>query len=269
MGRCIYLRKGEVHTVPQLSYLMFTSPESFTLSVHNATKNWDGVLEFSTDTTNWAEWNGATTLSSVNNKLYLRGINNTKITGIYDYRWALTGSNISCDGNIENLLNYQTVLNGQHPTMSASCYESMFHSCTSLITAPELPATTLVNSCYNDMFYNCTSLTTIPELPATTLAELCYHGMFTNCTSLITVPKLPATKLVDNCYEHMFWGCSKIKLSATKTGTYNQEYRIPASGSGIDAYATLADMFTSTGGTFAGTPEINTTYYLDSSNHIV
>ena len=119
------------------------------------------------------------------------------------------------------------------------------------------------------MFYNCTSLTTIPELPATTLAELCYHGMFTNCTSLITVPKLPATKLVDNCYEHMFWGCSKIKLSATKTGTYNQEYRIPASGSGIDAYATLADMFTSTGGTFAGTPEINTTYYLDSSNYIV
>lgn len=34
----------------------------------------------------------------------------------------------------------------------------MFWGCTSLITAPELPATTLVNSCYTDMFNGCTSL---------------------------------------------------------------------------------------------------------------
>ena len=34
-----------------------------------------------------------------------------------------------------------------------------------------LPATTLANSCYLNMFYKCTSLTTAPELPATTLAN--------------------------------------------------------------------------------------------------
>jgi hypothetical protein len=34
------------------------------------------------------------------------------------------------------------------------------------------------------MFRGCTSLTTAPELPATTLASNCYHGMFQGCTSL-------------------------------------------------------------------------------------
>ena len=34
------------------------------------------------------------------------------------------------------------------------------------------------------MFSGCTSLTTAPELPATTLAEDCYSYMFKNCTSL-------------------------------------------------------------------------------------
>ena len=31
----------------------------------------------------------------------------------------------------------------------------------------------------------------------------------------------------------------------------------------------MSDMFTNTGGTFTGTPEINTTYYLNESNTIV
>ena len=34
----------------------------------------------------------------------------------------------------------------------------MFYGCTSLTTAPELPATTLVNSCYTQMFFGCTKL---------------------------------------------------------------------------------------------------------------
>ena len=34
------------------------------------------------------------------------------------------------------------------------------------------------------MFNGCTSLTTAPELPAITLAESCYHSMFSGCTSL-------------------------------------------------------------------------------------
>ena len=64
----------------------------------------------------------------------------------------------------------------------------MFSGCTSLTSAPELPATTLANGCYGGMFYNCSSLTTAPAaLPATTLAIGCYAGMFQGCTSLSSV----------------------------------------------------------------------------------
>lgn len=37
------------------------------------------------------------------------------------------------------------------------------------------------------MFNGCTSLTTAPELPATTLAQGCYSNMFKGCSSLNTI----------------------------------------------------------------------------------
>ena len=94
--------------------------------------------------------------------------------------------------------------------VSHSCYYNMFNGCTSLVTAPELPATTLVTACYSNMFNGCTSLVTAPELPATTLAEACYYNMFYKCTSLVTAPELPATTLVTNCYKQMFNSCSRL-----------------------------------------------------------
>ena len=69
-------------------------------------------------------------------------------------------------------------------TLAEDCYFNMFYNCTSLTTAPELPATTLANECYYYMFYGCTSLTTAPELPAATLFKLCYYKMFNGCTTL-------------------------------------------------------------------------------------
>ena len=95
-------------------------------------------------------------------------------------------------------------------TLSSSCYSNMFSGCTSLTTAPELPATTLAGSCYSNMFYGCTSLTTAPELPATTLANYCYSNMFIRCSSLTTAPALPATTLAIYCYSSMFNGCTKL-----------------------------------------------------------
>ena len=44
----------------------------------------------------------------------------------------------------------------------------MFNGCTSLITAPELPAITLVDYCYNGMFQNCTNLNYIKAMFTTT-----------------------------------------------------------------------------------------------------
>ena len=219
-------------------------------------------------------WDGSAIASGEienNHYIYLRGTGNSKITGTTSssVKWSIIGTNIACNGDIDLLLDYSTVKNGNRPAMASYCYSNMFQGCTSLTTAPSLPATTLANNCYNSMFYGCTSLTTAPSLPATTLANNCYNSMFQGCTSLTTVPSLPATTLKINCYNSMFYLCTKIKLSTTASGTYTKSYRIPKNGTGTTASGALVYMFGNTGGTFNGAPKINTTYYLDESNTIV
>ena len=154
-------------------------------------------------------------------------------------------------------------------TLASGCYYGMFYYCTNLTKAPALPATTLVGNCYTSMFEGCTSLTQASALPATTLASACYSNMFGGCTSITKLPALPATTLANYCYANMFNGCSGLKLSSTQTDEYTIKYRIPASGTSTSKTGALNDMFTSTGGTFTGTPEINTTYYLSSDNMVV
>ena len=256
------------------SYLTFSSLRSFTLEVSNATKRWDGTLEYFTSDRTWTTWDGTIILSAHNNDgeyvLYLRGTGNTKITGNgANKNWIITGTDIKCIGNIENLLDYATVASGKHPTMAQYCYYHMFQGCTSLTQAPALPATTLANNCYSGMFAGCTALTQAPALPATTLNQYCYYDMFQGCTSLTQAPALPATKLVTRCYQEMFSGCTSLKLSSTKTGEYTVAYRIPTTGTGSAAVNDVQDMFASTGGTFTGTPGIGITYYLSTDNMIV
>ena len=67
----------------------------------------------------------------------------------------------------------------------------------------------------------------------------------------------------------MFKNFTSLKLSATQAGNYTKAYRIPTSGTGTTESQALLSMFSGTGGTFAGTPEINTEYYLDASNTII
>ena len=285
-----YYIRDYLQKAPQKPYLTFKSPNSFSIST---TKGWNGVMEYSTDASTWAEWDGSEISSSWINgayKLFFRGTGNAKVTGDVsgNYKWSISGADVLCEGNIENLLDYAIVEDGNHPTMANFCYSNMFYGCTSLTKAPDLPATTLTIDCYSSMFYgctsltkapdipattltdhcyqkmfqNCTSLTQAPDLPATTLATYCYQYMFSGCTSLTQAPDLPATTLANNCYQYMFSGCAKIKLSSTQTGEYTVAYRIPSSGTGTTAPSALSNMFKSTGGTFTGTPEINTTYYL-------
>lgn len=196
-------------------YLTFKSPNSFTLKVNDSKKHWDGTLEYSTDAFTWSTWDGTTTLSSTTNGsrdvLHLRGTGNTVITGNNtNYKWVLTGTDIKCIGNIENLLDYAIVASGNHPTMANYCYYYMFRGCTSLTQAPALPATTLAANCYQYMFSGCTSLTQAPALPATTLTDYCYANMFRDCTSLTRASALPATTLANNCYNQMFRGCISL-----------------------------------------------------------
>lgn len=103
-------------------------------------------------------------------------------TSTNDYnRFSLTTGKISASGDIMSLLNGEA-------------------------TSDTIPA----NFCYSGLFQNCTALVSAPELPATTLKSFCYSGMFIGCTSLVSAPELPATTLVLPCYAFMFNGCTKL-----------------------------------------------------------
>lgn len=180
-----------------------------------------------------------------------------------------------------------------YETLSQSCYLSMFENCTSMQKAPDLPAVTVPSGAYYDMFRGCTALVNPPVINAEDVgANGCYEmffgcnnlknspvlkvstigsggfaRMFYYCYSLETIPALYSLTLSNTCYQYMFNGCSKIKISATQTGDYQNEYRIPHTGEGTAGTNSMQGMFTSTGGTFMGNPTINTTYY--TSNTIV
>lgn len=103
------------------------------------------------------------------------------------------------------------------PSSTATrCYQSMFSGCRNLVTPPSViyGERVYTNQC-EGMFKDCTSMTTAPVLPATTLAIDCYSGMFRGCTSLTTAPALPATRLVFECYKGMFNGCSSLNSITT------------------------------------------------------
>lgn len=132
--------------------ITFTGETSdFTLKAKN--KEWDGTVEYSTDHETWTEWDGSE-ISSNGQKLYLRGSGNTKFYTSEGARFVLS-ARAACSGNIQTLLEYS---NPPTNIPAVNCYHGMFYGCTSLTTAPELPATTLANGCYSDMFRDCTSL---------------------------------------------------------------------------------------------------------------
>ena len=221
-----------------------------TISVKNKgngnTTNVTPTLEYSTDKNTWNtitfDWtNGEHTTElpvklNTGEKMYFR--NDTgKFSNDYD-KYITFSSSVSSNvgGDIRTLSNYLDVnsettpqsnmfyglfyenkyivdasnLRLSYTTLAINCYQQMFQGCTSLTTAPKLPATTLAETCYSQMFRGCTSLVNAPKLPATTLANSCYHYMFKGCTSLVNAPKLPATTLVDNCYYAMFDGCTSL-----------------------------------------------------------
>ena len=289
-------------------YLCFTAEEagSTVAMAVDGTPTKGQAFETSTNRTNWSVFTPGTTtitLANAGDKVYFRG-NNTTVSESYSiyYNFVMSGK-IAASGNIMSLLDTTC----KSTTISNNyCYSSMFYGCTSLTTAPALPATNLANDCYSNMFYGCTNLTTAPALsattlandcyssmfadcaslttasalPATTLADYCYSNMFAGCTSLTTAPELPATTLADNCCSNMFYGCTSLttapELPATTLASSCYSYMFfdcsklkvnTTSGNKIFTCPTtipteaVTDMFTSTGGTFTGTPTEGTTYY--------
>ena len=201
------------------------------------------TAQYSYDAVNWNSADNVTLNLNTGDKVFFKGTITGNQTASNRSQFSMTGK-ISASGSImslqagnpqDNSLNYDyefcrlfsnctnlvTAPALPATTLINNCYSNMFNGCTSLTTAPDLPATTLADSCYSYMFYNCNSLTTAPELPATTLAVSCYSYMFGSCTSLTAAPKLlPATTLAESCYKNMFYNCTNLitppELPATR-----------------------------------------------------
>jgi len=178
-------------------------------------------LEYSQDKINWSTFDTTVTVNlDQDDEVYIRGVlsgNNTTT----DYtRFTMTGL-IAASGNCNYLWNYSN----PNAPLKELCGDHMFEGCSSLITAPELPAMNLVYSCYGSMFSGCSSLITAPELPATTLAVGCYAAMFEGCSSLTNAPDLNANSLVTACYNRMFENCTPLNhikcLASTGIGVNN------------------------------------------------
>ena len=195
----------ELFVVPDNPYVTFMAQEDDS-SIGLVELSTNQTLEYSTDKSTWNTFDTSTNISLNNNdKVYIRGILSADSNPFQYTQFKMSGK-IAASGNCNALWNYEDL----SAPLKQFCGYYMFRECTSLTTAPDLPATTLAADCYYYMFGDCTSLTTAPELPATELARSCYQGMFSNCTSLTTAPELPATTLVNYCYSYMFEDCTSL-----------------------------------------------------------
>ena len=205
---------GKSYALDARPYLTFTAdqPQTFKVSTYQS-YTLDESIQYSLNGGVWTKLDVGTkiTFGGDNGALRLRGKSSGgTASSAYQYAFISFGDSkvkVTCSGDIRTLVDYDNYV-----TVSTAnarfCY--LFRDCASLTTAPELPATTLVDYCYSNMFAYCTGLTIAPELPATTLAPYCYYGMFGECESLTTAPELPATTLTEGCYQAMFYHCAGL-----------------------------------------------------------
>lgn len=259
-------------------FVSFTSPSPFSVSIIGSVKLWDGIVEYSLDGEQWSEWNGLTTLSSGTvdgeNAILFRGTGNSVITGTSagtaKGAWHFSGSNIMVSGMIHSLLDYHGVT-----LVGASAFKNWLGwkspGDTALVSAKNLIISDPISAgMCEGMFSRCKGLLFPPKFVAQNLESGCYKSVFYQCSGLNKLPALPALTLAPSCYESMFLECTSIKMSQTKTGDYQNEYRVPLEGTGTNATNATYSMFNSTGGSFApisGGMPINTTIY--TSNEVV
>ena len=209
--------------------LEFVSDNSFTM---NTNKLWNGTIEYNNGQ-GWTAWNGSQ-ISSSNidgrQRIYFRGSNNTYImgsNGSRDNAWKITGSNVECNGNLWNILDYNTVKQDKIPTHASRCFYHMFDSCEALVKVPALgtkyprPVSNdhtfeAPEYCYAYMFYGCSNILEPAELVSHKMRDYCYLAMYQNCVKLIrsadlSFPKVGTFPDAEYCYSHMFYGCSSLE----------------------------------------------------------
>lgn len=246
---------------PKPTWLYFTMPHGGTVTLTKNGTPTEVTLEYSLDNgstwTEWVETNNVRSLVLIAGQtMHVRNTSETS-TGFSTsssnyYNFAFTADTY-VGGNTDSLLCktpnnavivrycYYSLFFGcrylltapQLPstTIDVGCYRGMFQNCLELRTAPELPALVMKDDAYVNMFYQCISLTTPPQLPATKLANFCYQSMFQKCSSLTAPPQLPATKLAIFCYRNMFYQCSSLVIPV--------DFILPATTLEDNSYASM------------------------------
>ena len=227
-------------------FITFYSANRFSINIGDlpSTPYWDGTIEYSTDKVNWTTWSNTRSSvnaasDGVNYNLYLRGNNNTIITGSNaNYSQAkavwyisVSGSGrVNAYGDMTCLLDWQKVKNGETVTPGTSAFRYMFYGDTKLRDVSNLiMPTTLSNRCCYGMFWSSKIINT-PKLPALTVPLYAYAVMFASCANLYTFQGIDATTVADHgCYQ-MFSNCSTLTviekglLITSFTGEYALSY---------------------------------------------
>ena len=162
--------------------------------------------------------------------------NGTSIGGSYDglsygeshsyYRFSFGNqeAKVTCSGDIRTLIDYE---NYRIVSTEKAQFRNLFSNCTNLISAPDLPITSLSPYCYQSMFKGCTSLTSAPDLPATSLTTACYQSMFEGCKSIVSAPTMSVSSVARYSCDKMFQGCTSLTSvpSLLATNLYEGCYR--------------------------------------------
>lgn len=222
------------------TWLYFTMPQGGTVTLTKNGTPTEVTLEYSVnDGRTWTEWveteNVRSLTLAAGQTMHVRNASETS-TGFStslknNYRFSFSDDTYA-GGNTNSLLckNAESVT-----SLTAYCFFALFNQCTTLITAPELPATTLANDCYRGMFVS-TNIVTAPELPATILVTECYMNMFYSARNLSSVTTMMTDISASSCLSGWLW--------LTETGDFYcpAELTIPTGASGIPSGWTRHDI---------------------------
>lgn len=194
----------------------------------------------------WTTWDVSNTISFGNGTdLLLRGMNTYLAVAGQNYtqlEFSNMNNPVDCYGNVMHLFDYTQDLTAfpDDANYTSRGVKNLFSAST----------------------VGFSPLRTPPSFPATSLAQWCYWNTFAYCRSMTSIPELPATVSSNQCYSYMFTQCNNIKMSLTQTGEYQNEFTMGF----VPSSSTADGMFDLTGGTWRGTPAVQTLY---TSNSIV
>lgn len=228
---------------PGTPYVRFrlTQTGLLTLQTANGSKNWDGTLEYNTDpddpSSTWTIWNGEQ-ISGGDGSICIRGTNNTYLSAKDDAkRWLAAsdqeGALVDIEGNIENLLDYQSVAQDIHPPVAMACFRRLFESYSG-----------------DNNIYRKT-----PKIGCTIVGQNAFREMFKNATNINTISALHVESVtMGYAFYDMYNGCSSIAVYDYSDSGYNA---LTMPSVGLNSFD---NMFANTGGNVT-TPTAGTTYY--------